>query len=283
MSAARESRDREEPVVLHLKSARFLKALILACVVIEVLLVFLDYKVNYARGSSFGEIRRLFNTTREDGLPSFFGVTQVTLFALTLWLVWFVERTRRRAVWRPLGWLVLAVGISYMAVDDGSRLHERVGSAVRETAERRDTADDAGGTGLMGFPSYSWQVVYGPFFAALGIFILVYLWGQLGRRRAPLLLLAMALNATAVGMDFVEGLDEDHPLNVYSRLASSWDIEDYTQEHFSETGFETLVHFSKSVEEFLEMLATTILWALCLEFLMRRTPELRFRFGPSRP
>jgi hypothetical protein len=93
----------------------------------------------------------------------------------------------------------------------------------------------------------------------------------------------MALNATAVGMDFVEGLDEDHPLNVYSRLASSWDIEDYTQEHFSETGFETLVHFSKSVEEFLEMLATTILWALCLEFLMRRTPELRFRFGPSRP
>ena len=50
-------------------------AIFVACVVSEIALFLLDWHVNYGRLLDYGPIRRLLNTTREDGLASWFGVT----------------------------------------------------------------------------------------------------------------------------------------------------------------------------------------------------------------
>ena len=55
-------------------------------------------------------------------------------------------------------------------------------------------------------------------------------------------------------------------------------MESWTTERFRHTGYETLRHFSKSIEEAIEMLANTILWVLFLRHLNVATPSLRVRF-----
>jgi hypothetical protein len=73
------------------------------CVLAELTLVVLDYHVNYGRLAEIGAIRRLFNTAREDGLASFFGVTQTAFVALTAWLVARTTRLRGDGRWRTAG------------------------------------------------------------------------------------------------------------------------------------------------------------------------------------
>ncbi len=109
----------------------------------------------------------------------------------------------------------------------------------------------------------------------MGLFMLIFLWIELGRAR---LLLAMSLLALAVGLDFIEGLSEDHRWNVYSWLAESTDLDSWTEARFEASAYETLEHFSRSIEEALEMAANSVLWFLFLRHLGTRGDELHIRF-----
>ena len=245
------------------------------CLAIEVALVVLDYHVNYGRLSEIGAIRRLFNTAREDGLLSWFSVTQTAFVALTLWIVTLTERTRGTDRWRVRGWLVLTAFFVWMAVDDGAKVHERVGTATQALAER----GSAMGSVLAVFPSYAWQVVFLPVFAALGLFTLVFLWRELGDATGRALVFAgIGLLVVAVGMDFCEGLDRDHPLNPYVWLAGFPDVSAFTRARFHRSPYATLVHFSKSLEEFAEAFANTLLWTAVLRHWARTASGLRIRF-----
>jgi hypothetical protein len=242
------------------------------CVLVELALVALDYHVNYGRLAEIGAIRRLFNTAREDGLASFFGVTQTAFVALTAWLVARTTRLRGDGRRRTAGWLVLTGFFAYMAIDDGSKLHERVGTAVEHLSVRGGLPS--------AFPSYAWQVVFLPFFAALGLFTLVFLWRELrdwtGR---SCVLVGLGLFVVAVGMDFCEGLDPKHPWNPYAWIARRPGIEALAQARFQRPAFDTALHFSKSIEEFFEMLGTTFLWTAMLRHwsILVRGMRIRIR------
>ena len=70
--------------------------------------------------------------------------------------------------------------------------------------------------------------------------------------RAMLMVLAaFSSMATAVILDFIEGIPADHALNVYSWLKHAFLLEDYTVDHFA-----------KSMEEFLEMLSISLFLAV---------------------
>ncbi len=272
----KKSRSRDA-VNFNVNVDRWIQYLIIVWVIVELLMVILDYRVNYSNGSSVSEIRSLFNITREDGLPSFFAVAQMTLVSLTLWVVWLTQRQMRGGGWRPYGWLIIALVFSYMAMDDGSRLHERVGSAFQQVNESAGSLT-LGGKILEIFPSYPWQVVFIPFFAAFGLFVIVYLMRTLRRTQSRVFVLtAISLFVGAVGLDFVEGLAEDHPLNFYSAITKAVDISSFTERQFDEDPYDTLVHFSKSIEEFMEMLGNTLLWAAVLRHLADLTDEIRVR------
>jgi hypothetical protein len=262
-------------VELSIDARRLARSVLVCCVLVEVALVLLDYHVNYGRGVEVGAIRRLFNLAREDGLASWLATTQTLLIALTLWLIYVSARHRPALRSKALGWLVLALFFSYMAVDDGAQLHERLGSAW----ERWSRASGSGGL----FPSYAWQPLFLPLFGLLGLFLLVFLGRELkaGASRA-LLVLAVSCLAAAVGLDFLEGLAREHPWNVYAQAAARFELEPWTLERFGKPAYDTLRHFSKATEEFLEMLAQSVLWFLLLRHLPEVAGELRVGFRGAR-
>ena len=255
---------------------------IAVCVAAELMFVFLDYHVNYGGLTDIGSLRRLTNIAREDSLASWFGTTQTLLIGLTLWCIYLVVRRGTTDRWRRAGWGVLASFFTFMAIDDGALLHERAGTVFERLLSGdadSGAATSLGSRWLETFPSYAWQIVVGPFFVLLGLFCLVFLWRELAGRRARLLVVvALACFASAVGLDFVEGLEPDHPWNLYTRITEAVDFGDYTEYRFGREAFDTLRHFSKSIEEFLEMLGNTLLWYVFLRVLTSVAADLRVRF-----
>jgi hypothetical protein len=92
---------------------------------------------------------------------------------------------------------------------------------------------------------------------------------------------AVACFALAVAFDFVEGLDPEHPWNLHAWLAERMSLEPGARRRFGQSAFRSVRHFSKSLEECLEMLATTLLWCVLLRHLARIAPELRIRLAPT--
>ncbi len=277
-----EAAPADEAIVLRLKPGRTIGRIFIVCVLIELALLVLDYHVNYRRWTDLSQIRHLFNNTREDGLASFLAVTQTVLIALTLWGIFICVRARRGlACWSTMGWLIMAVFFTYMAADDGAAVHERIGSAfkdIQEAAAEGQEATTLGGRMLEFFPSYPWQVVFLPVFGAMGLFILVFLWRELGDRLGRgLLVVALSCLALAIGLDFVEGLESDHPLNLYTVIANTFDLDNFTQQRFDRPPYTALRHFSKSIEEVTEMFAMTLLWVAFLRYLTTLGLELRLR------
>ncbi len=238
---------------------RMASRVLLFCLAAEATFILLDYHLNYGRLIDVGAMRRLFNLAREDGLASWFASTQTLLIGLTLLALYAVDRSR--------GYLVLALGFFYLAVDDGAQLHERFSSTFDALSE---------GTR---FPSYTWHVLFLPPFAALGLYLLWFLWRELGSPRARLLLVAaMSCLALAIVMDFFEGLPEDHPMNVYSAALGRYpSLDTWSDRRFGTTGGETLRHFSKSIEETLEMGAMSLLWFVLLGHLGTIARDVRLR------
>lgn len=238
--------------MLEVDTGRFLWVVFLGCLIVEVVLVYLDLTVNWWRWSESGAIRRLFNITREDSLASWFAVSQTLVVALVVWMLFAVACIHRVPRFRRLGWLIVAAFFSYMCVDDGAAVHERLGTAFK----------DGGGGG--NFPSYAWQLLLLPFFALMGTFTLYFLWREMPRV-VDRLKVAVALGcfAFSVGLDFVEGLDDG-----YRGLASA-------------TGWQsgTIRHFSKSLEEFVEMVGMSVFLVTFLGQLAAAAPRLQVRFA----
>jgi hypothetical protein len=169
-------------VDLTVDSERLVRNVLLVCLLANLAFFLLDCFVNYRGWIDISSIRRLFNTTREDGMASWFGVTQTLMVALTLWLVFVTVRQQPGSRWRQAGWLVLALFFTYMAIDDGSSLHERLGTAI-ENIQDSGSGDSWAAALLDVFPSYAWQVFLLPLFGALGLFMLFFLLERLHAAR----------------------------------------------------------------------------------------------------
>jgi hypothetical protein len=247
------------------------RRVLIGCLAVELSLVALDYHVNYGRLVDVGAIQRLFNIAREDGLASWFGTTQTAFLAATLWLVALTVRARGGRRWQVAGWLVVAAFFAWMAVDDGAKVHERIGTAAREVAGR----GSAMRSWLVAFPSYAWQVVFLPAFGALGLFTVGFLGREIEVWTGRLLVVAgIGLFVVAVGMDFCEGLPPKHAWNPYTWLAQFPAVVEWATARFHRPVYDVLVHFSKSIEEFLEMLGNTLIWTAVLRHWARITSGL---------
>lgn len=276
--AGGEDRSRSPDFVVDIDRA--LVTVFIVSLAIVLLLVFLDYGVNYSQWSETGAIRRLFNITREDGLASWYGVTVTTLTALTAWFITAIVRRQGVTPSRAAGWTVIALFLTWMALDDGATIHERLGTAVDQesvAAEGEPAAEAEPGI-VTRFPSYTWQLLFGPVFAGLGFFTLGFLWREMGsRRKRWMVALAVGLLGFAVVLDFFEGLAPEHPWNLYTAITARTDLSGFTLSHFGQPPYETLRHFSKSVEEAVEIVAMTLLGIALLGHLARLADGLRVR------
>ncbi len=225
---------------------RVLIVVFIACVSAEILFFILDMVINHERGSDIRAIRRIFNTAREGSLPSWFGVTQTFLIGATALINFALVSKIDGATWRRIGWLLLALAFIYMSADDGAKIHERLGTASREFDFMQGP--------LSAYPSYAWQVFVGPLFAALGLFILYFLWRELPTRLERFTVVAaLGTLAFAVFLDYVEGLDDGYVLLLDNTDWSKRAVE----------------HYSKSIEEVMEMFGMTLFLTLFLRHAMR--------------
>ncbi|GMQ88633.1 MAG: hypothetical protein BMS9Abin09_0062 [Gammaproteobacteria bacterium] len=231
------------------------------CLVLELSFVLLDAVVNYGELSKLGPIQRLFNITREDGLATWFMVTQTFMAALVLWLIFLVHRSHYYGRWKVIAWGFLAGFFTYMSADDGAKIHERMGSVFSELHSSAGSVPSGSLPGRLQaiFPSYDWQLVALPLLAGAGLFMLIFLLRELrDRKEQVLLLLAVGFMAIAVGLDFIEGLDDSHAWNIQVWIREVFDLSKYT-----------VRHFAKSLEEFLEMVAISLLLMLFVRHLIQ--------------
>ena len=234
---------------------RVLLIIFIACVASEILFFLLDLFVNYQHGASSRPIRRIFNTAREGSLPSWFGVTQTFIIGVVAFINFFLVRKIDASALRRVGWLILAIVFVYLSADDDAKIHERVGTASKSLAITKSAVG--------AYPSYAWQVVFGPIFGAIGLFMLYFLWKELPRRFDRFLVLsAMGCLILSQGLDFVEGLDDG-----YEWLIDTFDWKKGVVEHFS-----------KSIEETLEMFGMTLFLIAFLGQSMRLRASIAIKF-----
>ncbi|MFC2157291.1 hypothetical protein ACFLT9_05585 [Acidobacteriota bacterium] len=229
---------------------RFSFRVALVCIGIALFMVFLDAFVNYNELSDIGAIQRLCNITREDSLASWYGTTLTFMVGLTLWLIALILIKTHAPKKRRTGWIGLAVFFTYMAIDDGAMIHERLGTAFEEISGE--------GSKIIGlFPSYHWQQLFIPLFLVLGFYFLFFLKSEIKQKHLRrLLIIALICVVTAIAIDFFEGLEPDHRLNLHSWLEDVLGLDS-----------EPVLHFSKSIEEFIEMLGMTLFWVVFLRYL----------------
>ncbi|MGE4133704.1 MAG: hypothetical protein AB7F86_18855 [Bdellovibrionales bacterium] len=198
----------------------------------ELLLVLADIFINHNKLIPIGSVQRLFNVAREDSLAACFSWIQCLAVGMVIWLIYL--RVRKT------GWAVIAAFFTYLAVDDGAKVHERIGTAVKTVL--RGAADDDVKSDPSLFPSYTWQIVFVPLFAGMGFYILHYIWREARSARIRWLVFAgLACYGTAVGLDYIEGLDKG-----YDTVASIMSLNP-----------KAVSHFGRVIEEFLEMFGTT--------------------------
>ena len=263
-----------EPLDVRIDPRRLVRGTFWLCLAFELGLVVLDYTVNWNQGSSSAAIRRLCNITREDGLQNWFSVLLLIADAAVLWAMQLLVRrpsgsTARGVNWRRVGWVALALFFTYMAADDAAQIHERVGTAMEKTV-----ATATSGTGLLSdFKSYPWQFVFLPFFGGFGLFMLVFGLKEFGSRRLLALMVAgVTCWVIAVVLDHIEGFgkETDGKNQVYDWVCAHFVIRHSTVEHFS-----------KSIEEFLEMFGATLFLAAFLARLTRVSEAVTVRFAPA--
>jgi len=219
------------------------KKIFVYALAVELLLVFLDITVNFSGWIMIGPLRRLCNIAREDSLAAWLASAQTLVTGLVLGSIWLQARLHKKAKWQIRGWGIVSLFFIYLAVDDGAGFHERIGSTFDVLNKM------SGGSSI--FPTYSWHLVMGPFFAGMGIFILQFLWRALPERSERLIIFcAFSCYGLAVGLDFIEGLQ-------------------LTDSH-------TLTHFGKVTEEFLELLGTTFFLVCFAKKLLSGWSEIIF-------
>ncbi|MDC0357299.1 hypothetical protein OAO01_00655 [Oligoflexia bacterium] len=226
--------------------------LFLVLVSVELLIALLDITINWGRLIDNYHIRRIVNITHEDSIVTWMSCFLFISVAATFWLL-AIRAKQCESIWRRLDWIVLAVLFTYLSLDDGARIHERIGSAfgshIKDDAVWSSSSSWLQQIGSV-FPSYYWHVVYMPIFAFMGLCMFFLLWREF---KSPFLrmLLVCGLGCYAVsqGLDFIEGLGDGY---------------EYVEQLFA-IKHSTARHFSKVIEEFLEMFGTTLLLVALLK------------------
>ena len=229
------------------------------CITFEVFLVILDLFINYGQVTTISAIRNLSNIAREDSLASWFSSTQTLLVGLTVLLIALLHQQSKSPRIVTIGWFAVSLFFFYLAVDDGAEVHERLGTAFTLMSENQSDNTSLLYSAIHVFPSYTWQLLFLPILSFLTLTLLIFLAFQFRNSRLmALIIFALLCLVIAVGLDFIEGLAENHPWNIHSRIRENLVLDKYT-----------VSHMSKSLEEFLEMLGFTFFWVAFISYLKK--------------
>ena len=202
------------------------------------LLVVCDSALTFHDVTGYYVFHRIFDMTREESIPNWYASILLFCIGLTSLLIYVVQRAKGVLRSDASPWLLFSGFFIFLSMDDGAKIHERLGSFFRELTEEgegifwvfQDVLDSAS--------TYSWQVFVLPVFLFVGFFML--LWGYQHVRNLETqrwVLFGSVCIALAIGVDYFEGLVDNEVVSLEGRA-------------FSE---DTIAHYQRVIEEFLEM------------------------------
>ena len=233
---------------LKLSKKLVLNVIIVFWGIIILFLAFADVFLNHYEWIDSEAIRILLNITRDDGLSNWFSSVQLLTVSVVLWMILFgLIYSKPKLIRKKIdkfGWGLSALFFTYLAVDDGSKMHERVGTAFRNSMEARHQYNSGFVSNLFDvFPSYGWQFLFVPIFGLIAGFMLIFLFKNLKTKSQIIFIfLGFSCYVVSVILDFFEGIDG----NVYDPIVSLFN-----------TDLHSVQHFSKLIEEIIEMVGNT--------------------------
>lgn len=203
-------------------------------------LVACDSVLTFHDVTGYYVFNRVFDMTREESIPNWYASILLFCIALTCAVTYTIQRRRvdRRDA---LPWVFFAGFFTFLSMDDGAKIHERLGSFFRELAEEGDGVFTVFQTVLEAASTYSWQIFVLPVFLFFAFFILLWGFNNISVRETHRwILLGGFFIAIALGLDYFEGLVDNGVIDLEGRPLSVNTIEHYQRvlEEFSEmTGF----------------------------------------------
>ena len=188
---------------------------------------------------------RVFDMTREETIPNWYASILLFCIALTCVLTYAIQRLRvERHEAAP--WLFFGGFFAFLSMDDGAKIHERLGSFFRELAEEGDGMFTIFQPLLEAASTYSWQIFVLPVFLFCAFFILLWGFNNISVRETHRwIILGGFFIAIALGLDYFEGLVDNEVVDLEGRALSAYAIEHYqrvAEEFLEMTGFVCILH-----------------------------------------
>lgn len=245
---------------IKLDSKKITNNLFIILIVIESLLFLGDVFINYNRLSSHRSIRQMFNMTREDSLANWVASLQAIFVGVTVWIIYYLSRIQNAATSKKFGYIMIALFFSYVGLDDGCKLHERLGTVTQDYFNDHSSALYGLTDFIQGFPSYTWHILFTPVFASFGFWMLIFLYREASTQDNKILLFeGISCFGLAVVMDFIEG--SSSILEAAAQTISA-DVIPFK-------------HFLAVLEEFIELIGTSLFLALFISILLSKFTNLR--------
>ena len=258
-----------EDNIKEINMQKWIKIVFTFCLFSEFTLVALDYIFNYMDVLGDKQFRRIWNVARENSIPTWFSSIQAQLLGVTVLLIAAVQKHRISA-FKTVGWILIGLFFLFIGIDDFAAIHEKLGGVLERMAKSGNSEQgDVVGL-LLQNPSFSWHTFIAPIFALCGLAIALFLWMEFWKLNLfRYLFLGFGCWIVAQSLDFVEGLDE---VDTYYKLV---------QDYFEIERAYFVSHTFKVVEEFLEMLGTTLLWIGFLSYFAYVADGLKFKLVES--
>ena len=219
-------------------------------------LVACDSVLTFHDVTGYYVFNRVFDMTREESIPNWYASILLFCIALTCAVTYTIQRRRvdRRDA---LPWVFFAGFFTFLSMDDGAKIHERLGSFFRELAEEGDGVFTVFQPVLEAASTYSWQIFVLPVFLFFAFFILLWGFNNISVRETHRwILLGGFFIAIALGLDYFEGLVDNGVVDLEGRPLS----------------VNTIEHYQRVLEEFSEMTGfICILRGLCVHLLSLET------------
>ena len=246
---------------------------LLGCVAAELLLVACDLYFEFFRQTEHRSLRRLFNMAREDSIPTWFASAQAFSIGLTLLAVVYLQTLRgaRRRV--RFGFLFTALFFFFVSMDDAATFHEKVGSVLGDVFANPEEHPFFI-RWLARLDNYGWQMFVMPVFALAGVAMFAFVARRLhAHGLLRWFVLGLAAYVVAIGLDFVEGIEDAGGERgvVFRDLGERLAMPEHK-----------VSHLSKLVEEYLEMLGTSLIWYGFLRYLTVLADGIQLRFTRRR-
>ncbi len=236
---------------------------------IELGFLIADYLFALVSFNGIEEMQRIFDITSQTNLASWFANTQILFTSMTVFVLFFCARKQTGYSLESTSWLIIALFLLFLTIDNALLIHQSISLSIWQSQEGSDSMID-------GFPSHPWLIVFFPFYAAITLYIFYFLWTTLGDRLSRRLLgLSFICLGLALGMGFIEGLEPEHEMNLYTWIGDNTEMDYWSLEQFDDNAFGMLHHFSQALAKILGMFSNTLLWFLAIRHIAKIVSSIK--------